>query len=80
MYTLPSSHRASHLHPPGAESVSRGLYDMVAYGRWFISTPDLVLRVQRNLPLNEYNRLTFYQGKQAEEGYTDYPTWPEVRR
>lgn len=45
---------------------------VVVFGRYFISTPDLVFRLQHNIELNKYNRSTFYlPGK--EEGYTDYP-------
>jgi N-ethylmaleimide reductase len=45
--------------------------DLVAFGRHFIANPDLPHRVRHNLPLNEYNRDTFYGGDQR--GYTDYP-------
>jgi len=39
----------------------------------FIANPDLVERIQRNLPLNPFNRSTFYGG--AGHGYTDYQTF-----
>jgi NADPH2 dehydrogenase len=45
---------------------------VIAFGRYFISTPDLVYRVQHKIPLNKYNRDTFYLRMKAE-GYTDYP-------
>jgi len=45
--------------------------DAVAFGRLFISNPDLVYRLEQNLPLSPYNRSTFYQGN--EQGYIDYP-------
>ncbi|KAJ5675169.1 uncharacterized protein N7477_005103 [Penicillium maclennaniae] len=45
---------------------------MVAFGRYFISNPDLVFRIQHNIPLTPYNRPTFYIQKQWE-GYNDYP-------
>jgi N-ethylmaleimide reductase len=48
-----------------------GLADAVAYGRLFISNPDLVERFWQNAPLNPCNRATFYGGN--ELGYTDYP-------
>lgn len=44
----------------------------IAFGRHFISTPDLPFRIQQNLALNPYNRETFYL-KMKSEGYTDYP-------
>ncbi|KAL6232426.1 hypothetical protein BDW75DRAFT_242954 [Aspergillus navahoensis] len=45
---------------------------MVAFGRHFIANPDLVFRIQHNIPLTKYNRATFYLKKQWE-GYNDYP-------
>jgi NADPH2 dehydrogenase len=44
----------------------------IAFGRYFISNPDLVFRLQKGIPLALYNRATFYSLKE-EEGYTDYP-------
>ncbi|EWY83436.1 hypothetical protein FOYG_13251 [Fusarium oxysporum NRRL 32931] len=43
-----------------------------AFGRHFISNPDLPLRLARNLPLAPYQRDTFYKVRSAD-GYTDYP-------
>jgi N-ethylmaleimide reductase len=48
-----------------------GLADAVAYGRLYISNPDLAERFEQGAPLNPYDRATFYGG--AEVGYTDYP-------
>ncbi|KAF1842617.1 12-oxophytodienoate reductase 1 [Cucurbitaria berberidis CBS 394.84] len=45
---------------------------VVVFGRYFISNPDLVFRLQKGIEFNEYNRDTFYNAK-SEEGYTDYP-------
>ena len=44
---------------------------MVAFGKHFISNPDLVERLKRDAPLAQPNRQTFYGGD--AEGYTDYP-------
>ena len=46
--------------------------DLIAFGKPFISNPDLVERLKRAAPLNELDRATLYGG--AEKGYTDYPT------
>ena len=54
-----------------AHEVQSGRSDAVAFGRHFISNPDLPLRLKRKAPLTPYNRATFYGG--AEAGYTDYP-------
>jgi N-ethylmaleimide reductase len=47
--------------------------DMIAFGRAFISNPDLVARLKAGAPLAEGDRATFYGG--GAHGYTDYPTW-----
>lgn len=46
--------------------------DLVAFGRPFISNPDLVARLQCGAALNPLDRATLYGG--GEAGYTDYPT------
>jgi N-ethylmaleimide reductase len=56
----------------GEKVLEEGLADAVAYGRLYISNPDLAERFMQNAPLNPYNRATFYGGQEA--GYTDYPT------
>jgi N-ethylmaleimide reductase len=45
----------------------------VAFGRQFISNPDLPERLRLNLPLARYDRTTFYGCDQR--GYTDYPAF-----
>ncbi|KAE8138510.1 hypothetical protein BDV38DRAFT_270400 [Aspergillus pseudotamarii] len=47
--------------------------DAVVFGRWFIANPDLPRRLREGLPLNPYDRSTFYGADPAEKGYTDYP-------
>jgi N-ethylmaleimide reductase len=62
------------------EALADGLADAVAFGRLFISNPDLPERFRLNSPLNTFDETTFYGGN--EKGYTDYPALgPEfVRR
>jgi N-ethylmaleimide reductase len=55
----------------GAEVISSGLADAVAFGRLFIANPDLVERIRRHAPLNTFDRARAYGGGAA--GYTDYP-------
>ncbi len=55
----------------GNQVLASGEADLVAYGRLFISNPDLPLRFAKNAELNPYNRSTFYGGD--EKGYLDYP-------
>lgn len=56
----------------GIEAVVDGDADLVAYGRLFISNPDLVLRLKVGAPLSKYVRATFYT-RDPVVGYTDYP-------
>lgn len=44
-----------------AEALKEGHYDLIAFGRWFISNPDLVERIRSGAPLNVYDRATFYE-------------------
>lgn len=61
----------------GAEAiVNSGDADVVAFGRAFISNPDLPERLRLNLPLTPYDRTTFYGGD--DRGYTDYPFHAQV--
>ncbi|KZT00769.1 NADH:flavin oxidoreductase/NADH oxidase [Laetiporus sulphureus 93-53] len=46
--------------------------DLVAFGRFFISHPDLPLRLAQNLPISEGNQDTYYS-KEDPHGYIDYP-------
>lgn len=60
----------------GAEEILiKGDADLVAFGRHFISNPDLPRRIRLGLPLNPYDRGTFYGGN--AHGYTDYPFYEE---
>ena len=54
------------------EAVETGAAELVAFGRPFISNPDLVERLRRGVALNAPDAKTFYSG--GAKGYTDYPT------
>lgn len=54
------------------DAIASGYADLVAFGKPFISNPDLVERFKRNAALNSIDTSTFYGGN--EKGYTDYPT------
>jgi N-ethylmaleimide reductase len=53
------------------QAVATGAADLIAFGRPFISNPDLVDRLRRDAPLNALDVKTLYGG--GAEGYTDYP-------
>ncbi|HXN67065.1 MAG TPA: alkene reductase [Bradyrhizobium sp.] len=59
-------------------AIAQGHADAIAFGRIFISNPDLPRRLREGLPLTPYNRATFYGGE--EKGYTDYPVYGELER
>lgn len=51
--------------------IDSGLADLIAFGKQFISNPDLVARLKQNADLADFDKDTFYS--QGEKGYTDYP-------
>lgn len=55
----------------GFNQCRNGDADLVTFGRYFVSNPDLPKRIQLGLPLNDYDRDTFYTF--GAHGYTDYP-------
>jgi len=52
-------------------ALQAGLADMIAFGKPFISNPDLVERFKRNAALADPDTSTFYWG--GDKGYIDYP-------
>jgi N-ethylmaleimide reductase len=61
----------------GAEAIiAVGDADVVAFGRHFIANPDLPRRLEKGLPLNPYDRATFYGGDRR--GYVDYPFFEQT--
>lgn len=55
--------------------IAAGDADLVAFGRDFIANPDLPERLRGKLPLNPYDRETFFGG--TDIGYVDYPFYAE---
>ena len=53
------------------ETVATGVADAISFGRPFLANPDLVRRLEDNLPQNKDDIRTWYS--QGAEGYTDYP-------
>lgn len=62
----------------GNEVIENGHADMVAYGKLFISNPDLPKRFELKAELNDWNEDTFYVP--GEKGYTDYPKLEEQKK
>ncbi|MFL6706997.1 MAG: alkene reductase [Massilia sp.] len=60
----------------GAEAtLAAGDADLVAFGRFFASNPDLPYRLRHGVGLNAYEREAFWGGNHV--GYTDYLTYAE---
>ncbi len=62
----------------GNYEVESGRADAIAYGRPYISNPDLVKRFKNGWPLAEPDQDTFYSG--GEKGFIDYPTYEEAQK
>jgi N-ethylmaleimide reductase len=61
----------------GAEAIlDHGDADLVAFGRYFTSNPDLPERLRHNLPLSPYVREAFWGGD--ERNYIDFPTYEQT--
>ncbi|KAK2028778.1 NADH:flavin oxidoreductase/NADH oxidase [Colletotrichum zoysiae] len=50
----------------------------VVFGRHFLANPDLPFRIKHGLPLNKYDRQTFYTPS-LPQGYIDYPFHPDFK-
>ena len=53
------------------QALDGGVADAIAFGRPFISNPDLVQRLREDLPLTPDDAKAWYS--QGPEGYVDYP-------
>lgn len=62
----------------GNKVIEEGNADLVAFGKLFISNPDLPNRFEQDAPLNDWDQSTFYTP--GEKGYIDYPVLEEVER
>ncbi|GAB5516711.1 alkene reductase [Rhodopirellula baltica] len=56
------------------EAIVDGAADLIAFGRPFISNPDLVERFENGWPLAEMADMSVWYSHDAE-GYTDFPTY-----
>ncbi|MFD2550856.1 alkene reductase [Bizionia sediminis] len=54
----------------GNAVIESGDADLVAFGKPFISNPDLVARFEKNIALTDWDEATFYVP--GKKGYTDY--------
>ncbi|QED36928.1 alkene reductase [Antarcticibacterium arcticum] len=54
----------------GNKVIDEGFADLVAFGKPYISNPDLAERFEQNIPLTDWDKDTFYTP--GKEGYLDY--------
>jgi N-ethylmaleimide reductase len=54
------------------QTIDKGEADLIAFGKAFISNPDLVERLIQKAPLTLPDKDTFYHG--GKKGYVDYPS------
>jgi N-ethylmaleimide reductase len=57
------------------QMIAMGDADLVAFGRPFISNPDLVDRFRNNWPLAPIAEMSDWYSPTGEKGYTDFPTY-----
>jgi N-ethylmaleimide reductase len=59
------------------ETLASGDADLIAFGRLYLSNPDLVARLEHGAAFNELDSKRIYGGD--ADGYTDYPAMPEAK-
>ena len=57
------------------EAISAGHADLIAFGRPYISNPDLVERFEHGYPLAEPAAMSDWYTPGGEKGYTDFPAY-----
>ena len=56
-------------------AVAGGSADLIAFGRPFISNPDLVERLRNGWPLAEPADMAAWYAPTGDRGYTDFPAY-----
>jgi N-ethylmaleimide reductase len=59
--------------------IEQGNADLIAFGRPFISNPDLVARFKNEWPLNEEADMSTWYAPTGAKGYIDFPVYHENR-
>ncbi len=57
------------------KAIADGQADLIAFGRPFISNPDLVARFQHGWPLADPADMSDWYSPNGEKGYTDFPNY-----
>lgn len=75
VYRGPLMGNCGYTQEAAEQAVSTGQADLIAFGRPFISNPDLVERFRKNYPLAEAASMADWYSPAGEKGYTDFPTY-----
>lgn len=59
------------------QAIAEGHADLIAFGRPFISNPDLVERFKNDWPLAEAAEVSDWYSPIGEKGYTDFPAYAQ---
>jgi len=62
----------------GERAINQGEADLIAYGRPFLSNPDLVRRFAEDAPLNPEADISTWYSPTGAKGYIDFPTLDAV--
>lgn len=72
VYDHPVMGNCGYTHETAEEAIQSGKADMIAFGRPYISNPDLAIRFAQGIPLAKDAPVTVWSAPGAE-GYTDFP-------
>ena len=59
-----------------AAAIASGAADLIAFGRPYISNPDLVDRIRNGWPLAEPADMSAWYAPTGAQGYSDFPPYP----
>jgi N-ethylmaleimide reductase len=74
--TIPYMANGDYDFARATQALKTGAADLVSFGRWFVSNPDLPERFRRGAPIVAPDPATYYGGD--HRGYTDYPPLAEA--
>jgi len=73
IYNGPIMGNVGYTQESAEQVIAQGDADMIAFGRLFISNPDLINRFKNNLPLNPEADVSTWYTPAGAEGYVDFP-------
>lgn len=61
----------------GIAKIRSGECDAISFGQFYVSNPDLAVRIIDNYPVKLGDKNTYYGGQHGNKGYTDYPFYQQ---